>query len=133
MEFDQDDVVIDDSKILEFSMSANLGADLDDDGSKVEVSYTSSPVKTDGNRVYLDLSVSVKSLDAPTYDVSMRTRTMFVFPEGVDGDARDEYLRASGTSRAFDFARVYIRTATSSGVYGPLDIPYIPAPKTRRD
>lgn len=119
-------VVIDDCKIIEVSVAANMKPQENEAGSyELQVNYGAKPVKKENGSVFLDLSVEVASNGAPTYDIRLVTRTKFVFPEGTEDRWIEAYLREEGTVRAFDFARTYIKSITSFGVWDSLEIPNI--------
>lgn len=69
------------------------------------------------------LSVSFDGNGTPYYKGNVEVRAKFSFPEGSESDFADEYLKTIGSSRAYDFARTFIESATSFGAYGCLELP----------
>nr|DAZ74336.1 MAG TPA: Preprotein translocase subunit SecB [Caudoviricetes sp.] len=126
--FDITKVVVDESKIMALSIVANTNVEEREDGKYgLTTNFSASPTRADNGSVFLDLSVEVLSNGAPTYDVQIKTRTMFLFPEGSNEESENEYLRTIGASRAFDYARNYIKMVTVFGPWDDLSLPGIPA------
>ena len=124
------DVIIDDSKIIELSIIANMTPDENESGTyDLQANYYASSSKGDN---FLDLSVEIASNGAPTYDIKIVTRTMFVFPKETRDELIDAYLRTEGAVRALDFVRTYVRSATAAGVWGSFDLPGIPLQTTTK-
>lgn len=76
------DVIIDDSKIIELSIIANMTPDENESGTyDLQANYDARPIRSSKGDNFLDLSVEIASNGAPTYDIKIVTRTMFVFPK----------------------------------------------------
>ena len=124
MNFDFEQVTIDESKIIELSIAANEDIQKQDDGKySLTANYNIAPIRSSDSLVILELSVEISSNGAPTYDVKVKTRTGFSFPKGSDEDSQYEYLKTIGAARAFDFIRSYVKMVTSFGLWGTFDIP----------
>lgn len=118
------DVLIDDSQILECSIVANSAPiKREDDQYDLTVNYYANISRIGEREAFLDLTIEVDSGDAPTYDVEIVTRTKFIFSDKVAEKEKDAYLRNEGVHRAFDFAKIYIKTITSLGVWDALVLP----------
>lgn len=128
--FDVTDVTVDESKIIDLSVNANMEYE---ESSKRQYSivsnFNAAPIRTEDGKVFLDLKIDFDCKDAPSYNVSIKTRTGFTFPDGADVDSQDDYLRTIGLSRAFDYARSYIKLITSFGIWESMDLPGIPVQK----
>lgn len=122
------DVAIDDSKILECSISANLEpAQSENDQYDLQVSVSSNILHVDDDEAFLDMAIAVERGDAPTYDIELVTRTRFFFRRETSEDEKNDYLRAEGATRAYDFAKIYIKTLTSFGIWDAFVLPDLPA------
>ena len=118
------DVLIDDSQILECSIVANLTpVRQEDDQYDLTVNYHANISHIGEREACLDLTIEVDGGDAPTYDVEIVTRTKFIFSDKATEKEKDAYLRNEGMYRAFDFAKTYIKTITSLGVWDALVLP----------
>lgn len=127
------DVIIDDSKIIELSIIANMTPDENESGTyDLQANYDARPIRSSKGDNFLDLSVEIASNEAPTYDIKIVTRTMFVFPKETRDELIDAYLRTEGAVRALDFVRAYVRSATAAGVWGSFDLPGIPLQTTTK-
>ena len=125
--FNPTEVTIGASKIIELSVIANTTPEDSKDGKyNLQANYEAKPIILDNGNVFLDLNLTIESSGAPTYDVNIVTRTMFMFPDGVSDKTINSYLESEGTVRAFDFARTYIKTITAFGIWDGLELPGIP-------
>lgn len=121
---DPNKVILNDSKIMELSYEANTNVEERADGKySIEVNYSYKSIKTADGKSFIDFYIEYGDGGAPTYRLKMKTRTMFEFPENTDDEDKETYLQSLGAIRSYDLARAYIKSVTSFGAYGSMEVP----------
>jgi len=112
-----------DCRLLDISI--NTPTEINNEPGEVEIQLKTdyNVMNRDGNEVTVRFALGIEPTKGVYYTASLATLAAFVFPEGVDDEDIDGYLRSFAFMRMYDWSRAVLENASTTCILGSVRIP----------